>query len=112
MVFSIRISACPSEETGEIDEFASREISSVLCTSSPVPATAFYFYESYLQEEPQTIPGITKQSEVREKMQIFFEFVDFQCRSTWLSHPLSQIEKFYFGGLSPPLLIRLESHSV
>jgi hypothetical protein len=112
VVFSIRISACPFMETGEVDEFPSRRISSDLCSSSPGSATAFYFYENCLQEEPQAIPGINKQSGVREKMQMFFDFVDSQRRFALLFYSLSQVEKFCFSGLSPPHLIRLENNCV
>ncbi len=112
VVFSIRISACTSEGTDEFDGLAPREISSDLCTSSPSSTTAFYFYENCLQEEPQTISGINKQSGVREEIQMFFDFVDSQCRFALLFYTLSQVEKFCCSGLSPPQFLRSENHHV
>jgi hypothetical protein len=110
VVFSIRVAAFPAGEIGDVDGFASREIPFVLCTSTQSHATMFYFCENCLQEQPQGISGINKQTGLREKRQVFFIFVDSRDRFAFLSHPISQIEKFCFSGLSPPHLIRLENH--
>jgi len=110
VVFSIRISACTSEGTDEFDGLAPREISSDLCTSSPSSTTAFYFYENCLQEEPQTISGINKQSGLWEEMQVPFDFVDARRRLSGVSFLFSSVEMLCFSGLSPPDLTRLENY--
>ncbi len=110
VVFSIRISAFPSEGVGDVDGIASREISSVEFTSSPTPASTFYFCENCFQEEPQTISGINKQSGLWEEMQVPFDFVDARRRLSGVSFLFSSVEMLCFSGLSPPDLTRLENH--